>query len=97
MKAKKHITNGFKMTGDLYDDVKIVKEAISDLYGMLDTLQKECMVRDQGSIASELFIRINEVRGEMLKICSQYELILKRADIDQFGQLSKYIRPYLGF
>ena len=87
----------FKMTGELYEDVKIVNEAICDLHSMIETLEKECMVRDEGKIATELFIRINNVKREMNKIVSDYKHILRRADIDRFGPLSKYIRPYLGF
>lgn len=86
-----------KMTGELYEDVKIVHEAICDLHSMVETLEKECMIRDEGKIATELFIRINDVKREMNKIVAEYEHILRRADIDQFGPLSKYVRPYLGF
>lgn len=86
-----------KMTGDLYDDVKIVHEAICDLHSMIETLEKKCMVRDKGKVASELFIHINGMKSEMGKMVSESERILRRADIDQFGSLSKYVRPYLGF
>lgn len=86
-----------KMTGDLYDDVKKVHEAICYLQGMVETLEKECMVRDKGKVATELFIRINGMKSEMGKMVSESERILRRADIDQFGSLSKYVRPYLGF
>ena len=55
------------------------------------------MARDKGKIATELLIRINGVKKEINKIVSEYEHILRRADIDNFGPLSKYIRPYLGF
>lgn len=87
----------FKITGELYEDVKIVNEAICNLHSMISTLEKECMIRDEGKTATELFIRINSVKKEMNKIVADYELILRRADIDQFGPLSKYVRPYLGF
>lgn len=87
----------FKMTGELYEDVKIVHDAILYLHGMIGSLEKECMIRDEGKIATELFIRINDVKREMTKIVSDYEHILRRADIDQFGPLSKYIRPYLPY
>lgn len=86
-----------KMSGDLYDDVKKVHEGVCYLQGMIDTLEKECMERDKGTPATELFIRINSVKEAMTKITSEYEHILYRADIDQFGSLSKYVRPYLGF
>jgi excinuclease UvrABC helicase subunit UvrB len=85
-----------KMSGDLYDDVKNVNEGISYLTGMIETLEKECMVRDKDKPATELFIRINSVKEALKKIASEYEHILYRADIDQFGPLSKYVRPYLG-
>lgn len=34
---------------------------------------------------------------EITKMVNESERMLQRADIDQFGQLSKYVRPYLGF
>lgn len=86
-----------KMTANLYEDVKIVHEAICDLQSMVGTLEKECMVRDKGKVATELFIRINGIKNEMDKLVSESERMLQRADIDQFGPLSKYVRPYLGF
>lgn len=86
-----------KMTANLYEDVKIVHEAICDLQSMVGTLEKECMVRDEGKVATELFIRINGIKNEMDKLVSESERMLQRADIDQFGPLSKYVRPYLGF
>lgn len=86
-----------KMTGNLYEDVKIVHEAICDLQSMVGILEKECMVRDEGKVATELFIRINGMKNEMDKLVSESERMLQRADIDQFGSLSKYIRPYLRF
>ena len=85
------------MSGDLYDDVKKVHEAICYLQGMVDTLEKECMERDKGQIATELFIQINGMKREIIKMVNESERILQRADIDQFGPLSKYIRPYLGY
>ena len=33
----------------------------------------------------------------MDKLVSEGERMLREADIDQFGPLSKYVRPYLGF
>lgn len=86
-----------KMTGNLYEDVKIVHEAICDLQSMVGILEKECMVRDEGKVATELFIRINGMKNEMDKLVSESERMLQKADIDQFGPLSKYIRPYLRF
>jgi len=86
-----------KMSGDLYDDVKKVNEAICYLQGMIDILEKECMERDKGKPATELFIRINGMKREVTKMVNESERMLQRADIDQFGSLSKYVRPYLGF
>ena len=48
-----------KMTGDFYEDVGKVNEAIGYLKGMIDFLEKECMERDKGKTATELFIHIN--------------------------------------
>lgn len=87
----------WKMTGDLYEDVKIVHEAICDLNSMVGTLEKECMVRDKGKVATELFIHINGIKNEMNKMVSESERMLRKADIDQFGPLSKYIRTYLAY
>lgn len=80
-----------------FTDVKKVHEAICYLQGMVDFLEKECMERDKGKIATELFIRINGMKMEITKLVNESERILRRADIDQFGTLSKYARPYLGF
>ena len=85
------------MTCVLYEDVKIVHEAICELHSMVSTLEKECMIRDKGKVATELFIHINDLKREMEKVVSESERIIRRADIDQFGPLSKYVRPYLGF
>lgn len=87
----------WKMTGDLYEDVKIVHEAICSLHSMVDTLEKECMARDKDKVATELFIRINDIKREMKKVISESERVMRRADIDRFGPLSKYIRPYLAY
>lgn len=86
-----------KMKGDLYEDVKKVHEAICYLQGMVDILEKECMERDKKLPATELFIRINGIKREITKMVNESKRILQRADIDQFGPLSKYARPYLGF
>lgn len=86
-----------KMTGNLYDDVKKVHEGVCILHTMMEILEKECMQRDKGKVATELFIRINGMKSEMDKMVSESERMLRRADIDQFGPLSKYVRPYLGF
>lgn len=86
-----------KMSGDLYDDVKKVHEAICYLHSMVNTLEKECILRDKDKPATELFIHINGMKNEIIRMVNESERILRRADIDQFGPLSKYIRPYLGF
>ena len=86
-----------KMTGDLYDDVKKVYEAICYLQGMVEVLEKECIERDKNQTATELFIRINGIKMEVTKMVNESERILQKADIDQFGSLSKYVRPYLGY
>ena len=85
------------MTCDLYEDVKIVHEAICGLQSMVDILEEECMARDKDKVATELFIRINSIKREMKKMVSESERIMRQADIDRFGPLSKYIRPYLAF
>lgn len=85
-----------KMSGILYEDTKVVHDAILILHGMVETLEKECMVRDEGKVATELFIRINGLKREIIKMENESEHIVRRADIDQFGPLSKYVRPYLG-
>ena len=87
----------WKMTGDLYEDVKIVHEAICSLHSMVGTLEKECIARDKGKVATELFIRIDDIKCEMKKVVSESERVVRRADIDRFGPLSKYIRPYLAY
>lgn len=86
-----------KMTGDLYDDVKIVHEAICSLHSMICYLEEECVVRDKGKVATDLFIHINDLKRELQKVISESERIKQQADIDRFGPLSKYIRPYLAF
>ena len=85
------------MTGDLYEDVKIVHDAICNLHTMVGLLEKECMVRDEGKVATELFMRINDVKREIEKVVSESEKIIRRADIDKFSPLSKYVRPYLAY
>lgn len=86
-----------KMTGDLYEDVEIVHEAICSLQSMVGSLEKECIIRDKGKVATELFIRINGIKNEMNKLVSESERMLRNADIDKFGPLSKYVRPYLAY
>ena len=86
-----------KMTGDFYEDVGKVNEAIGYLKGMIDFLEKECMERDKGKPATELFIRISGLKMEITKMVNESERIIQRADIDQFGSLSKYVRPYLAY
>lgn len=86
-----------KMTGEFYDDVKQVGEAINYLHGMIDFLEKECMERDKGKTATEVFIRINDLKRETEKMVSEAERLLRAADIQQYGPLSKYVRPYLAY
>ena len=86
-----------KMTGDFYEDIKKVHTAICYLQTMVEILEKECMQRDKGKVATELFIHINGIKNEMDKMVCEGERMLRKADIEQFGPLSKYVRPYLGF
>lgn len=86
-----------KMTGDFYDDVKKVNEAIGYLKGMMDFLEKECMERDKGKPATELFIRINDLKRATEKMVAESERIVCAADIEHYGPLSKYVRPYLAY
>lgn len=85
-----------KMTGDFYDDVKRVGEAISCLHSMVDFLEKERMEMDKGKTATELFIRINYMKREIEKMVSEAERLIREADIEHYGPLSVYVRPYLG-
>ena len=86
-----------KMTGDFYDDVKKVNEAIGYLKGMIDFLEKERMERDKGKPATELFIRINDLKRETEKMVAESERLVRAADIEHYGPLSKYARPYLAY
>ena len=86
-----------KMTGVLYDDVKTVHEGVKYLCSMFDYLEQECIIRDKDKPATELFIRINDMKNTMEKLFHESERMLRMADIDQFGPLSEYVRPYLGF
>lgn len=85
------------MTGDFYDDVKKVNEAIGYLKGMIDFLEKERMERDKGKPATELFIRINDLKRETEKMVAESERLVRAADIEHYGPLSKYARPYLAY
>ena len=86
-----------KMTGDFYDDVKKVNEAIGYLNGMIDFLEKERMERDKGKTATELFIRINDLKRETEKMVAESERLVRAADIEHYGPLSKYAKPYLAY
>ncbi len=86
-----------KMTGDFYDDVVKVNEAIGYLHGMIDFLEKECKERDKGKPATELFIRINDLKRETEKMTAESERLVRAADIQHYGPLSKYVRPYLAY
>ena len=72
-----------------------VDSAISHLCDMLDLLEKECMHRDKDKPATELFIRINGLKQAAKKMEAESKRMIRRADIDRYGPLSKYIRPYL--
>jgi len=84
-----------KMTGEFYDDVKLVSEAISYLHSMIDFLEKERMEKDKGKTATGIFIRINDMKRETEKMVHEAERLLREADIEHYGPLSSYIRPYL--
>lgn len=86
-----------KMTFDFYEDVKRVGEAIAYLHAMCDTLEQECIHRDKGKTATDVFIHINNLKREMEKMTSENERLQRAADIQRFGPLSKYVRPYLGY
>ncbi len=85
------------MTGEFYEDVEKVNEAIGYLRGMIDFLEKECMERDKGKPATELFIRINDLKRETEKMVAESERLVRAADIQHYGPLSKYARPYLAY
>lgn len=85
------------MTGEFYEDVEKVNEAIGYLRGMIDFLEKECMERDKGKPATELFIRINDLKREAEKMVAESERLVRAADIQHYGPLSKYARPYLAY
>ena len=86
-----------KMTGDFYDDVKKVNEAIGYLKVMTDYLEKECMERDKGKPATELLISINDLKRATEKMAAESERLVRAADIEHYGPLSKYVRPYLAY
>lgn len=86
-----------KMTGDFYDDVQKVNDAINYLHSMINTLEKERIELDKGKGASELFIHINGLKREMEKMVAESERIVRKADIEHYGPLSKYARPYLAY
>ena len=86
-----------KMTGDFYDDVQRVGEAIGYLHGMMDFLEKERMEMDKGKTATGIFIRINDMKRETEKMVSEAERLLRESDIEHYGPLSKYARPYLAY
>ena len=84
-----------KMTGDFYVDVGKVSEAVGYLYDMIDYLEKERMEIDKGKTVTELFIRINDMKMVMRKMSAERNRLVRAADIEHYGPLSKYIRPYL--
>ena len=77
--------------------LKKVNEAIGYLKGMIDFLEKERMERDKGKPATELFIRINDLKRETEKMVAESERLVRAADIEHYGPLSKYARPYLAY
>ena len=85
-----------KMTGDLCNDAKLVHESISRLYGMLEYLEKECIEKDKGKTATDAFIYINNMKSRTEAMVETSKQLLRVVDIQQYGELSKYIRPYLG-
>ena len=84
-----------KMTGEFYDDVKRVGEAINYLHGMIDYLEQERMEMDKGKTATGIFIRINDMKRETEKMVHEAERLLRESDIEHYGPLSVYVRPYL--
>lgn len=85
----------FKMTGNFYDDVKTVGEAVSQLYSILDLLEKECIEKDKGKTATEIFIYINNMKNTAGRMADQSKRLMRASDIEQYGPLSKYVRSYL--
>lgn len=85
------------MTGDFYEDVEKVKEAIDYLHAMIEGLEKECMIRDKGKPATALFIHISCLKSATVKMVAESERIMRAADIEHYGPLSKYVRPYLAY
>lgn len=86
-----------KMNGILHEDTKVVHDAIVSLNEMVNTIKQECMIRDEGKVATELFILIYDLENTVKKMENLCEKIVRRADIDHFGPLSEYVRPYLGY
>lgn len=84
-----------KMTGEFYDDVKRIGEAIYCLHSMIDFLEKERMVMDKDKTATSIFIRINDMKREVEKMVHEAERLLRESDIEHYGPLSSYVRPYL--
>ena len=85
---------GLNLTYNFYDDVKTVGEAISQLYSILDLLEKECMEKDKGKTATEMFIYINDMKNEAGRMVEQSKRLMRASDIEQYGPLSKYVRTY---
>jgi len=86
---------GLKLTFNFYDDVKTVGDAVSQLYSMLDLLEKECMEKDKEKTATEMFIYINDMKNEASRMVEQSKRLMRASDIEQYGPLSKYVRSYL--
>ena len=83
------------MTCNFYDDVKTVCEVVSHLHSMLNFLEKECIEKDKGKTATEIFIYINDMKNETDRMIEQSKQLMRASDIEQYGSLSKYVRSYL--
>lgn len=86
---------GFKIAGNFYDDVKTVDEMVLHLHSMLDFLEKECIEKYKGKTTTEVFIYINSMKNETSRMIEQSKKLMRASDIEQYGPLSKYVRPYL--
>lgn len=89
--------SNFKLTGDFYEDVEVLNEAICQLQSIIECLEKECIIRDKGKTASTFFITINDMKRTMRKMVTASERLARSADIEHYGPLSKYVRPYLAY
>lgn len=86
-----------KMSGHFYDDVKLVCDAVSYLQGMIEFLEKEAIEKDKGKTAPDSFIYLNGMKTKAEQMVEDSKRLFRAADIEQFGELSEYVRPYLGY